>query len=75
MVPILSSSEKLSADWISILALFGFELLSSGDSRATNITREGQELVLLGAAKMMLIVPREGLEEASLWGSKPVWFP
>ena len=69
IVPILSSFEKLSASWISILALFGSRLLSSTDSGATNITLEGQELVLLGVANMTLIVPRGGIEEASLRGS------
>ena len=72
MVPILSSSEKLSTDWISIIAFFSFELLSLADSRAVDITLEGQESVLLGAAKMTLIVPRGGLKEASLQGSEHV---
>ena len=75
MVSILSSFEKLSAGWISILALFGSRLLSSVDSRAIDITLEGQELVLLGAAKMTLIVPKGDLEEESLQGSEPVWLP
>ena len=73
MVPILSSSEKLSANWISILALFSSGLLSLANSRAIDITLEGQEPVLLGAAKMTLIVPKGGLDEASLRGSEPVW--
>ena len=67
MVPILSLSEKLSAGWISILALFGLGLLSSADSWATDITLKGQEPVLPEAAKMTLIIPKGGLEEASLW--------
>ena len=75
MVPILSSSKKLSAGWISILALFGSGLLSSADNRATNITLEGQESVLPGIAKMTLIILKGGLEEASLWGSVPIWLP
>ena len=41
MVPILSSSKKLSAGRISTLAFFGSELESSIGSRATNITLEG----------------------------------
>ena len=73
MVPILSSSEKSSTCGASFLALFGFELLSSVDSRATDITLEEQEPVLPGAAKMTLIIPRGGLEEASFRGSEPVW--
>ena len=64
MVPILSSSEKLNADWISTLAFFGLELDSLADSRATDITLEGWEPILLGATKMTLIMPNEGLEEA-----------
>ena len=72
MVSILSSSKKLSAGWISILALLGSRLLSSVDSRAIDITLKGQEPVLPGAAKMTLIVPRGGLEEASLQGSESV---
>ena len=64
MVPTLSSFEKLNAGRISTLALFGIELLSSAGNWATNITLEGCELVLPGAAKMTLIVPTKGLEEA-----------
>ena len=52
MVPILSLSEKLNANRISILALFGLELESSAGSRATYITLEGWEPILLGAAKI-----------------------
>ena len=33
---------------------------------------EGQELVLPRVAKIIFIVPKEGLEEASLRGSEPV---
>ena len=73
MVPILSSSEKLSVGQMFILALFGSRLLSSTNSRATNITLEGQESVFPRAAKMTLIVPKGGLEEAYLRGSEPVW--
>ena len=73
MVQNLSSSEKLSAGWISILALFGSELESSAGSRATDITLDGPEPVLPGAAKMTFIVPKGGLEEASLRGFEPTW--
>ena len=66
MVPTLSSSEKLNADWILTLALFGSEFESSADSQATDIILEGQEPVLPRAAKMTFIVPKGGLEEASL---------
>jgi len=72
MVPILSSSEKSNTGWISTKAFFDSKLMSSEDSRATDITLEGQELVLLGAAKMTFIVPKGGLEEASLQSSEPV---
>ena len=75
MVLTLSSSKKLNASWILILALFGSEFESSADSRVTDIILEGQDLVLLGAAKMTFIVPKRGLEEASLWGSELVWLP
>ena len=70
MVPILSLSEKLSAGWIFTLALFDFELEFLADSRVTDITLEGQELVLPEVAKMTFIVPKAGLEEASLRGSE-----
>ena len=40
----------------------GSELLSSVDSRATNITLEGQESVLPRVAKMTLIIFEGGLE-------------
>ena len=64
MVPILSSSEKLSASRISILALFDLESKSSAVNRAIDITLEGQELVFPSAAKITLIVPIGGLEKA-----------
>ena len=70
MVPISSSCQKISVDWISTLAFFGSELVSLVDSRATDITLEGQEPVLPGTVKMTFIVPKGGLEEASLWGSE-----
>jgi len=66
IVPILSSSEKLNADWILTLALFDSELGSSANSRATNNTLKGQESVLLRAAKMTFILPKGGLEESFL---------
>ena len=58
---------------VSILALFGSELLSSVDSRATDIILEGQELVILGATKMTLIILKGGLEEESPQGSEPIY--
>ena len=66
MVPTLSSSEKFNADWILIIALFGSEFESLADSRMTNIILEGQDSVLPKAMKMTFIVPKGGLEEASL---------
>ena len=75
MVPTLSSSEKLNVSWILTLTLFGSEFESSADSQVTDIILEGQDLVLLGAVKMTFIVPKRGLEEASLWGSELVWLP
>ena len=66
MVPTFSSSEKLSAGRTSTLALFGSGLESSMGGRAIDITMEGYELVLPEAAKMTLIVPKGGLEEAFL---------
>ena len=70
MVPILSSSTKLSAGWIFTPALFGLGLVSSMNNQATDITQEGQEPALPGATKMTFIVPVGGLEEASLQGSE-----
>ena len=64
MIPILSSFKKLSASRISTLALFGSELESSTSCRAIDITLEGWEPILPGAAKMTLIVPNGGLKEA-----------
>ena len=75
MVQTLSSSEKLNAGWILTLALFGSEFESSADSRVTDIILEGPDPVLLGAAKMTFIVPKGGLEEATLRGSEFVWLP
>ena len=73
MVLTLSSSEKLNAGRISILALFDLGLESSANGQATNITLEGWEPVLLEVAKMTLIVSKGGFEEASLWDLDPVW--
>ena len=70
MVLILFATKKLSAGWISTLALFDSGLVSSADSRATDITLKEQEPILPGVAKMTFIVPKGGLEEASLRGSE-----
>ena len=75
MVLILSLSEKLSANRIFLLALFGSELGSSVGSWATDITLEGWEPVLLGAVKMTLIVLNGGLEEAFPWAPDLAWSP
>ena len=40
--------------------------MSPEDKRAMDITLDGQDPVLLGAAKMTLIVPKGGLEGTSL---------
>ena len=73
MVPILSSSEKLNADRISTLALFGLKLESSACSQAIDITLKGWEPVLPGAIKMTLIVPKGGLEETFPWALGLAW--
>ena len=73
MVLILSPFENPRTSWISILVLFGFELVSSVGNRVTYITLEGQEPVLPGATKMTFIVPHGGLEESSLRGSESIW--
>ena len=49
--------------------------MSPEDRRAMDITLDGQDHVLLGAAKMTLIVPKGGLEETSLRDSELVWLP
>ena len=54
--------------WISILALFGSKLESSIGSRITDITLNGEDPILPMVAKITLIVPRGGLEEASSKG-------
>ena len=50
----------------SSLALFGSRLVSSEGRRATDITLDGHDPVLLGAVKITLVVPRGGLEGVSL---------
>ena len=50
----------------SSLALFGSRLVSSEGRRATDITLDGHDSVLPGAAKITLIVSRGGLEGVSL---------
>ena len=65
MVPTLSSSEKPNTNGTPILALLGIELDSSAGERDTDITLEGRDPVLPGAAKIMFVVPRRSLEEAS----------
>ena len=40
--------------------------MSPEDRRATDIILDGHDLVLLGATKMTLIVPKGGLEGISL---------
>ena len=49
--------------------------MSPKDRRATDMTLNGQDPVLPGAAKMTLIVPNEGLEETSLRDSELAWLP
>ena len=66
MVPILSSSENSRTRWISIFALFGYKLESSIGSQTMDIILDGNDPVLPRVVKMTLIVPRRGLERASL---------
>ena len=49
--------------------------MSSEDRRATDITLDGQDLVLPGAAKMTLINPKGGLEGTSFRDSEFAWLP
>ena len=49
--------------------------MSPEDGQATNITLDGQDPVLPGAAKMTLIVPKGGLEEISLRDLELAWLP
>ena len=57
------------------LALFDSLESSSGYRRATDITLEGHDPVLPGAAKMTLIVPRGGLGGFPLSDRVSVWLP
>ena len=50
----------------SNLALFGSRQMSLEDRQATNITLDGHDPVLPGAAKITLIVLRGGLKGVSL---------
>ena len=75
MVPAISSFEKLNADRISTLSLFGPKLTSSAGSRATDIILEGHEPILPSAANMTLIVLIGGLEEAFPWVQDLDWSP
>ena len=45
------------------------------DRRAIDITLDGHDPVLLGAAKMTLIVPKGGLEGISLQDLEFAWLP
>ena len=65
MVLSLSLSEKLNTYGIPILTLFGIELEPSSRQQDTDITLEGQDLVLPRVVNLMFIVPRGGLEEES----------
>ena len=49
--------------------------MSPEDRRATDITLDGQDPILPDAAKMTLIVPKEGLEGISLRDSELPWLP
>ena len=49
--------------------------MSPEDRRATDITLDGQDPILPDAAKMTLIVPKEGLEGISLRDSELAWLP
>ena len=47
--------------------------MSPEDRRATDITLDGHDPILPGAAKMTLIVPKGGLEKISLRDSEFAW--
>ena len=49
--------------------------MSPEDRLATDITLDGQDLVLPDAAKMTLIIPKGGLEETSLRALEFAWLP
>ena len=55
------------------MGLFGSGPESSAGSRAADITLEGHELVLPGAAKITFIVLMGGLKEMSLRSSWFAW--
>ena len=57
------------------LALFGSWQVSSEGRQATDITLDGHDPVLPGAAKITLIIPREGLEGTSLSDQELVYPP
>ena len=49
--------------------------MSPEDRRVTDITLDGHDPVLPGAAKMTLIVPKGDLEGISLRDLELAWFP
>ena len=49
--------------------------MSLEDRRAMDITLNGHDPVLLGAAKMTLVVPKGGLKGISLRDSEFAWLP
>ena len=49
--------------------------MSPEDRRAADITLDGDDPVLPGAAKMTLIVPKGGLEGISLRDLEFAWLP
>ena len=57
------------------LAFFGSRLVSLEGRQATDITLDGHDPVLPGAAKITLIVPRGGLEGVSLSDREVVYPP
>ena len=75
MVLSLSLSEKLNTYGIPILTLFGIELEPSSRQQDTDITLEGQDLVLPRVANMTFIMPRGALEDASPQNAEPIWLP
>ena len=64
MVLCLSASEKLNTRGTFVLFLFGAELHSSSELPDTDITLEGQDPVLPGAANMTFMVPKGGFDAA-----------
>ena len=75
MVLTLFSFEKLNVGRTSTLALFVLRLEFSAGGCAIDITPEGRELILLRVAKMALILPKGGLEEAFPWALNSIWSP